>query len=73
MWHTSTSIQAHTHTHTHTHTHYNFIVWPLQGRVALVELKVVSSSEKSTYGYAPLAYTHDDSKYPYTHDDSKYR
>jgi len=33
---------------------------PMRGRVALVELKVVSSSEKPTYGYAPLAFTHDD-------------
>jgi len=32
----------------------------MRGRVALVELKVVSSSEKPTYGYAPLAFTHDD-------------
>jgi len=50
------------HTHTHTYIYYNFLVWPLQGRVALAELKVISSSEKPPYGYASLAYTHDDSK-----------
>ena len=56
--------QSETHT-AYTHNLHLIVtggVLSAQGRVALTELKVISSTDKVPFGYAALTYTHDDSK-----------